>query len=168
MNNTEKIEKLRKELEEVTDRINSEIEELEKQNRHWYIIKVTMGDWNYYDEYFNLAGFTSEANIKKYIEATKDENSCFEDEYFEVDESTYELYEELWQIEKMIDDYSTSTSRMLKYMPELKKEVIPNKEKMEQIHEEQIKKVGFAFPSFQHIGRKMNIVAELIKLKHKK
>jgi hypothetical protein len=165
MNNTEKIEKLRKELEDVTNRINSEIEELEKQNRHWYIIKVTMGDWNYYDEYFNLAGFTSEANIKKYIEATKDDNSCFEDEYFEVDESTYEMYEELLRIKDMINDYSRSTSRLMLYMPEIEKEVITNKAKMEQIYEEQMKKVGFRFPSFQHIGRKINVVPELIKFK---
>lgn len=168
MNNTEKIEKLRDELREVTERINSEIEELEESNKHWYIIKITTGDWNYYDEYYNMAGFTSEANIKRYIEATKDENSCFEDEYFEVDEDTYKKYVELMRIENMINDYSKATSKMLLYMPEIEKEVKANEEKLEKIYEEQIKKVGFVFPSFQHIGEIINVDFELLQLEYKK
>lgn len=85
------------ELEEKIREANDEIYRLKQENNQWFIGKLSIGDGDYWDDWYSTLGFISEAEADKWLDDQMNDNdSIWNGEVFPVTAETYDRYR-LWK-----------------------------------------------------------------------
>ena len=89
---TKKIYEIREEIK----KLEWEIFELERKNSDWFIGMYTVGNYDYWDDYYLPLGFITEERAKKWVYDKTEDEDVRDAKYFAVTEEIYYKYRE-WQ-----------------------------------------------------------------------
>lgn len=135
-----------KELRNEVDRINHEIFELERKNSNYYIGVYSVGNCDYWDDYYCQLGFITEEQAKTWA---KDKRNEFEDvysaRYFEVTEEIYEKFGEWRSLYKLQESIAIGNPAIGK---------LEGADRFKEVVDEAVtnltKEIGIEHPSFMY------------------
>lgn len=138
---TKKIEELRNEIATIEQKIR----ELERVNSNYYIGVYSVGDGDYWDEYYRRLGFISEEKAKEWVEEQEADADVYTARYFEVTEEIYKKYIS-WE---NLDNLYTAINMYDKSIDELEG-VVKFKDSVEEAIKALANEIGIEFLSFMH------------------
>lgn len=108
---TNKINELRNEMRQ----LEYKIRELERENSNFYIGVYSIGDGDYWDEYYCRLGFISEEKAKTWVEEyLNDNDEVFDTRYFEVSEEKYKKFGDWYELDMLHKSLNTYNSEIRK------------------------------------------------------
>ena len=138
---SKKIKELRDEVKELL----YEIHKLQKENSNYYIGVYSIGNGDYWDEYYCQLGFITEETAKRWTEVLNEEEYVYEVKYFEVTEEIYHKYGD-W---RYLDELKASIRRYNRAIKNLEG-VDSFYETVERAIEDLAKEIGIGHLSFMH------------------
>ena len=137
----EKIWELRDKIEE----LEHQIEDLERQNSNWYIGVYTIGDGDYWDEFYCQIGYMTEDRAKDWAEYRASNEDIYEARYFAVTEEVYKKYgswRNLDELSKSINMYDPVVRNL--------KGVVSFRDDVNQAINDLAKELGIKYLGFMH------------------
>lgn len=139
-----------KKIEELRNKISMlerEIADLEEQNSNWYIGMYSIGDGDYWDEYYVRLGYITEDRAIAWVDKTRNNeyDEVYEAHYFPVDKERYDKFGDWCNLDRLLKDINT-------YSPAIRnlKGAIEFKATVDKAIQDLAKEIGIRYLSYMH------------------